>query len=43
MMKMWDHVIDVKEEFMLRNRKVYLLLRDERGEIYKFINKQLRK
>ena len=42
-MKMWNHVINVKEEFVLRNKKVYLLLREERGEVYEFINKQLRK
>jgi len=33
----------MKEEFVLRKRKVYLLLREEEGEVYKFIDKQLRK
>ena len=41
--KLWDHAIDIKKEFVLRKRKVYLLLRKEREEIYKFISKQLRK
>ena len=41
--KMWDHTIDVKEEFVLRKGKVYLLLREEREEVRKFVKKQLRK
>ena len=28
--KVWDHTIDVKEEFVLRKGKVYLLSRKER-------------
>jgi len=27
--KMWDHVIEIKKEFVLRKVKVYLLLREE--------------
>jgi len=41
--KIWDHVIDIKEGFVLRKRKVYLLSREEREEMHKFINEQLRK
>jgi len=41
--KIWDLVIDIKKEFVLRKEKVYPLLREEREEIYKFINEQLRK
>jgi len=41
--KIWDHVIDIKEGFMLRKRKVYLLLREEREEVCEFIKEQLRK
>ena len=41
--KLWNHVIEVKEEFVLRKEKVYLLLREERGEVYEFIKEQLRK
>jgi len=39
--KMWNHVVEVKEE--LRKRNVYLLLREERKKMPKFIEKQLRK
>ena len=41
--KLWNHAINTKEEFVLRKRKVYLLLREEREEVYKFISEQLRK
>jgi len=36
-------VIEVKKEFVLRKRKVYLLLRKEREEMCEFIEEQLRK
>jgi len=38
--KLWDHVIDIKEGFMLRKGKVYPLLREE---VREFIKEQLRK
>jgi len=42
--KMWDHTIDIKEEFIPRKkRKVYLLSREKRGEVHEFIEEQLRK
>jgi len=41
--KVWDHTIDVKEGFVLRKEKVYLLLREEREEVREFIKEQLRK
>jgi len=41
--KIWDHVIDMKEGFVLRKGKVYLLSREEREEVQEFIKKQLRK
>ena len=41
--KIWDHVIDMKEGFMLRKVKVYPLSREEREEVRKFIQEQLRK
>jgi len=31
--KTWDHTIDMKEGFMPRKRKVYLLSREEREEV----------
>ena len=36
-------MIEMKEEFVLRKRKVYLLLREEREKICEFIREQLRK
>jgi len=41
--KIWDHTIDIKEGFMLRKGKVYLLSREEREEVCEFIQEQLRK
>ena len=41
--KVWDHMIDIKEGFVPRKEKVYLLLREEREKIRKFIKKQVRK
>ena len=41
--KIWDHAIDMKKGFVSRKGKVYLLLREEREEVYEFINEQLRK
>jgi len=43
MKKLWDHKIEMKEEFVLRKGKVYLLLREEKGEVHEFIKEQLRK
>jgi len=41
--KVWDHAIETKEGFLLKKKKVCLLLRKERGEMCKFIEEQLRK
>ena len=38
-----DYVIEVKEEFLSKKEKVYLLSRKERENVYKFIEEQLRK
>jgi len=43
MRKIWDHAIELKKEFVLRKRKVYMLSREKREEVYKFIKEQLRK
>ena len=43
MKKVWDHVIEMKEGFVLRKGKVYLLSREERKEVREFIREQLRK
>ena len=41
--KLWDYTIDMKKGFVPRKGKVYLLSREEREEVYKFISEQLRK
>jgi len=41
--KVWNHTMELKEGFVPRKRKVYLLSREERGEVYQFIDEQLRK
>ena len=41
--KIWDHAIGMKEVFVPRKGKVYLLSREEREEVCKFIKEQLRK
>ena len=41
--KIWDHVIETKEGFVLRKGKVYPLLREEREEVREFVQEQLRK
>jgi len=35
--------MDIKEEFVLRKRKVHSLSREEQREMYKFMNEQLSK
>jgi len=41
--KLWDHDIEIKEGFMIRKGKIYMLLRREGEEVCKFISEQLRK
>jgi len=41
--KVWDHTIEIKEGFVPRKGKVYLLSREEREEVWEFIKEQLRK
>jgi len=41
--KLWDHAIDVKEGFVPRKGKVYLLSREEREEVREFVKEQLQK
>ena len=43
MKKVWDYMIEVKKEFVPRKRKMYPLSKEERGEVCKFIEEQLRK
>jgi len=37
MRKMWDYAIDIKEGFVPRKGKMYLLSREEREEVREFI------
>ena len=41
--KTWDHAIDLKETFKLQKERIYLLFKNEREEVKKFIENQLRK
>jgi len=41
--KIWDYAINMKEGFVPRKEKMYLLSREEREEVCEFINEQLRK
>ena len=41
--KIWDHAIDLKEEFKASKLRVYLLSRNEREEVQQFIQDHLRK
>ena len=41
--KIWDHAINVKEDFKPSKTKVYPLSRNERKEVQKFINEHLKK
>jgi len=41
--KVWDHTIDVKEDFKPSKVKVYPLSRNERDEVQKFVDEHLKK
>jgi len=41
--KTWDHATELKEGFMPRKGKIYSLSREEKEEVQKFIEDQLRK
>ena len=43
MRKVWDYTIDLKKTFKPKKEKIYLLSKDKREEIQKFVNDQLRK
>jgi len=43
MRKVWDHAIEVKEGFIPRKGKIYLLSREEREEVREFVKEQLQK
>jgi len=35
--KIWGHIIELKEEFILRKGKVYVLFREEQEKVREFI------
>ena len=41
--KIWDYAIDLKETFKPRKGRIYPLSKDEREEVQKFVEDQLRK
>jgi len=41
--KTWDHIIELKERFIPKKKKVYSLLREKREEVQTFVENQLRK
>jgi len=41
--KIWDHAIDLKETFQPQKGRIYPLSKDEREEVQKFVDDQLRK
>ena len=41
--KVWDHAIDLKEDFNASKAKVYPLSRNERDEVQEFVEEHLRK
>ena len=41
--KAWDHAIDLREGFVPKKGKIYLLSRIEREEVQEFVKNQLRK
>jgi len=41
--KAWDSAIDLREGFVPKKDKIYLLSRVEREEVQKFVKNQLRK
>jgi len=43
MKKAWDHAINLREGFVPKKGKIYLLSRIEREEVQKFMKDQLRK
>ena len=41
--KPWDYVINLKEDFVPRKRRTYLILREKKKEVREFVEEQLRK
>ena len=43
MRKPWDHAINLREDFVPRKGRIYLILREEKEEVREFVEEQLRK
>jgi len=41
--KPWDHVINLREDFIPRKGRTYLMSREEKEEVKEFVEEQLRK
>ena len=41
--KPWDHAINLREDFIPRKGRTYLMLRKEKEEVREFVEEQLRK
>jgi len=41
--KLWDYVINLKENFVPKKKRIYLMLRQEKEEVQEFVEEQLRK
>jgi len=41
--KLWDHAINLKEDFVPRKGKTYLMSRQKKEEVQEFMKEQLRK
>ena len=41
--KTWNHIIDLRKEFVLKKEKIYLLSRIEREEVQELVKNQLKK
>jgi len=41
--KLWDHAINLKEDFIPKKERTYLMSRQEKEEVQEFVEEQLRK
>jgi len=41
--KPWDYVVNLREDFMPRKERTYLMSREEKEEVREFVEEQLRK
>ena len=41
--KPWDHTINLREDFVPRKRRIYLISREKKEEVREFVEEQLRK